>query len=109
MSTYVIVMEIWAALARPGLGGERHDTVMAAGFDTRERGLIVVEMPLWERALSPEIRAVGQAAGSISGSGLHLIATTSLDSWRACWLWPGAMQGVQSRFCRDARAETGLQ
>jgi hypothetical protein len=72
------VVEEWAVLAGPTLRGDLGRGLIAFGSDTREWGLIVVEVPLRKRALSPEIRAVGHAAGS---SRLHselLIAPMSL-------------------------------
>jgi hypothetical protein len=81
-------------LTRPGVGGECWKSrLIAIGSDTRDWGLIIIEVPLRKGALSPVIRAVGEAGG---GSGLHfrsLIAKTSLGC-----LMPKCKQ---SRRCMD--------
>jgi hypothetical protein len=80
-------------LTRPGVGGESCETgLIAIGSDTRDWGLIIIEVPLRKRALSPVIRAVGEA----SSSRLHfrsLIVKTSVEC-----LMPKCKQ---SRRCMD--------
>ena len=66
---YMVVIEVMgkrAGLIRPGRGWQRSQTgakdgavpVKKLGFDARERGLVVVEVPLRKRAPSPEVGAV---------------------------------------------------
>lgn len=79
LGTYEIVVEERTALAGPTLRGDLDCGLVAFGSDTRERGLIVVEVPFRKGALSPKIRAVGHAAGSIRLHSDLLIAPTSLE------------------------------
>lgn len=79
LRTYEVVVEERTALAGPTLRGDLDGGLVAFGSNTREWGLIVVEVPFRKGALSPEIRAVGHAAGSIRLHSDLLIARTSLE------------------------------